>query len=492
VTVESATTPRLGPPTSEQSEQTAGLSASGLLTLICGAFLPIMSFFVINVALPAVGTDLQATPAELQLVVGSYGIANAALVVVGGRLGDAFGRRRFFMVGMAGFALFSLLSGLAADIQQLLAFRIGQGASAALMVPQVLATISATLAGRHRVRAIGLFGAAGGIAAAAGQIVGGVLISADVFGLSWRAVFLVNVPIALAALVAARRLLPETKAATRLPIDLWGAGMLAATLLLLLLPLTEGRPLGWPLWTWIVLAAAVPVASILTAHQARTERVGRVPLVPLSVLALPVMRVGLFIGVAFFTTFGGFMFAFALATQGEAQMSALRGGLTLLPMAVAFFGVSVFAPRLQQRWGAGIIARGWAIQAVGYAGLAAVVLRDWPDVTPLSLAVPMAFTGLGGGMVMIPLFGVILGQVPPERAGLGSGILITMQQTCLALGAATIGTLFLTWSNRAGSQGDGLAAICVLIMTVSAVAIPLSLALVRKRLTEHSRATTTE
>jgi MFS family permease len=488
MTVETATSHRI--PGSADAPA-AGLGAAGLFTLICGAFLPIMSFFVINVALPAIGSDLQATPAELQLVVGSYGIANAALVVVGGRLGDAFGRRRYFMVGMAGFALFSLLSGLAGDIHQLLAFRVGQGASAALMVPQVLATIAATLAGEHRVRAIGLFGAAGGIAAAAGQIIGGLLVSADLFGLSWRAVFLVNVPIAVTALIAARVLLPETKAQRRLPIDMWGAAMLAATLLLLLLPLTEGRPLGWPLWTWIVLAAAVPVAGLLTAHQAYTERVGRVPLVPLSVLALPVMRVGLLIGVAFFTTFGGFMFAFALATQGEAQMSALQGGLTLLPMALAFFSVSIAGPRLQQRWGAGIIARGWAVQAMGYAGLALLLLKEWPDVTPLSLAVPMALTGLGGGMVMIPLFGVILGQVPPQQAGLGSGILITMQQTCLALGAATIGTLFLTWSARAGSQGEALAAICGLIAAVSVIAIPLSLSLVSLRRDEHAGAAAT-
>jgi MFS family permease len=466
----------------------SALTPAGLMTLICGAFLPIMSFFVINVALPAIGSDLQASPAELQLVVGSYGIANAALVVVGGRLGDAFGRRRYFMAGMAGFALFSLLSGVAGDIHQLLAFRIGQGASAALMVPQVLATISATLTGEHRARAIGLFGAAGGIAAAAGQIVGGILVSADVFGLSWRAVFLINVPVALTALVAARRLLPETKAETRLPIDLQGAAMLATGLLLLLLPLTEGRPLGWPLWTWLVLGAALPVAGVLLVHQSHTERSGRVPLVPLSVLALPAMRTGLLIGAGFFTTFGGFMFAFALATQGEAGMSPLRGGLTLLPMAVSFFGVSVVAPRLQRRWGASVIARGWAIQAVGYAGLAAMLLRDWPDVTPVSLALPMALTGVGGGLVMIPLFGVILGQVAPQQAGLGSGILITMQQTCLAFGAATIGTLFLTWSARAGSQGDGLAAICALIVVVSVVAIPVSLRLVGLRRAEHQPA----
>jgi MFS family permease len=455
------------------------LTSVGLFTLITGAFLPIMSFFVINVALPAIGTDLDASAAALQLVVGSYGIANAALVVVGGRLGDAFGRRRLFLAGIASFSVFSLLCGIATDVQTLLAFRVGQGASAALMTPQVLATISATLTGESRLRAIGLFGAAGGVAAAAGQIVGGVLVSADVFGLDWRAVFLLNVPIGALAFAAAHRTIPETRADVRLPIDIWGAGMLATTLLLLLLPLTEGRPLGWPVWTWIVLASAVPVLAVLSVHQRRTEKSGRVPLVPPSVLALPAMRIGMLIGIAFFTTFGGFMFAFALATQGEAQMSPLRGGLTLLPMAVTFMLVSFVLPAVQRRWGASVIARGWAFQVAGYGLMAVIVLRDWPHVSPLSLAAPMALAGAGGGLVMMPLFGVVLSQVPPQQAGLGSGILITMQQTCLALGAATIGTLFLTWSSHAGSQGDGLAAVCGLIVAVALVSIPVSLRLNR-------------
>ena len=464
-----------------ESSATPRLSEPALFTLITGAFLPILSFFVINVALPEIAVDLDASPASLQLVVGTYGIANAALVVVGGRLGDAFGRRRLFMAGMALFTLFSLLCGLAPEIGSLLAFRIGQGASAALMTPQVLATIAATLTGENRVRAFGLFGAAGGIAAAAGQIIGGVLVSADILGLGWRSVFLMNVPIGIAAWIVARRVLPETRAEKRLPMDGWGAMILATLLVFLLLPLTEGRPLGWPVWTWILLAAAVPVLAGLIAHQGHTERSGRTPLVPPSVIALPVMRLGLLIGLAYFTTFGGFMFAFALATQGQAGMSALEGGLTLLPMAAAFMVVSMSLTRLQRRWGASIIARGWALQFVGYALLALMVQRQWPDITPLSLAAPMLIAGTGGALVMMPLFGVVLGQVPQHQAGLGSGILITTQQTCLALGAATIGTLFLTWSSDTGSQGDGLAGVLVVIAGIALLALIPSIALTRPR-----------
>lgn len=448
-----------------------------LITLLCGAFLPMLSFFVINVALSSIGTDLGASPAALELVVGSYGIANAVLVVVGGRLGDGYGRRRLFLAGMTGFMAFSLLCGLAPSVSVLLAARVGQGSFAALMTPQVLATIMATMDGEQRGRAIGMFGAAGGIAAAAGQILGGALISADIFGLGWRVVFLLNVPVTLVALVAAWRLLPESRTERRIPVDAVGAALLAATLILLLLPMTEGRPLGWPAWIWVTLAASLPAGLIWVVHQRRTERSGRVPLVPPSVLAVRNMRLGLVIAAAFFTTFGGFMFCFALATQGGAGMSALEGGLTLTPLALAFLVVSIYGPALQQRWGPGIIARGWVVQSVGYLALALFVQASWPDVTPLRLALPMVVVGLGGGLVMMPMFGVVLAQVPPQQAGLGSGILITTQQTCIALGAAAIGTLYFSLADGSAGPGSGLAIICVGIAAVSLAATPVSLAL---------------
>ena len=459
---------------------TTELSTIAVITLIGGAFLPILSFFIINVALPSIGTDLEASKAGLQLVVGTYGIANATLVVVGGRLGDAFGRRRLFLIGMAGFTVFSLLCGLAPNILTLLAFRVGQGALAALMTPQVLATIAAVLTGSSRIRAVGMFGAAGGVAAAVGQILGGVLVSADIAGLGWRTVFFVNVPICLIALVAAYRVIPETKASVRLPVDAIGALLLGTTLVMLLLPMTEGRALGWPIWTWVMLLAVIPVAVVLGMHQSRTERSGRAALVPPSVLRLRGMRIGLIIAVAFFATFGGFMFVFALATQGEAGMSALEGGMTYLPLAISFMAVSVYNAKLQERFGPSIIARGWAIQAVGYLACAAVVAARWPDVGPLTLAVPMFVIGLGAGLVMMPLFGVVMAQVPQEQAGLGSGILITTQQTCISLGAATVGTLFLILAGGSLGQGGALTAVEVMIAVVSIAAIPVSLGLTRK------------
>ncbi|TWD82265.1 EmrB/QacA subfamily drug resistance transporter [Kribbella amoyensis] len=450
------------------------LGPVALTTLLFGAFLPMLSFFIINVALPAIGGDLHASSGELQLVVGSYGIANATLLVVGGRLGDGFGRKRLFLAGLTGFTVLSLICALAPTIGVLLAARVVQGAAAAAMTPQVLASISSLLTGEHRARAMAWFGVAGGAAAALGQILGGVLVEADVFGLGWRAVFLVNVPVGLLALGAALRLLPETRADQAHQVDLVGAGLLALTLVLLLLPLTEGRPLGWPLWTWISLAAVIPSAAVLGLHQHRAERAGQAPLIPPTVLRLRAMRVGLLLAVGFFTTFGGFMFVFALATQGEAGMSPLEGGLSLLPMAVGFLVTSIYGPRLQLRYGAGLIVRGWLVQAVGYSLLAVVTLMLWPDVSPLRLALPMLVAGFGNGLVMVPLIGVVLGQVPPAQAGLGSGILLTSQQTCLSLGAATVGTAYLSLAGTSWGQGGSLAAVAFAITAISLLMTPIT------------------
>ncbi|MFG1624808.1 MFS transporter [Kribbella sp. NPDC049227] len=450
------------------------LGPVALTTLLFGAFLPMLSFFIINVALPAIGSDLHATSGELQLVVGSYGIANATLLVVGGRLGDGFGRKRLFLIGLTGFTLLSLICAIAPTIGVLLAARVVQGAAAAAMTPQVLASITSLLTGEHRARAMAMFGVAGGAAAALGQILGGVLVEADVFGLGWRAVFLVNVPVGVLAVAAAIRLLPETKAEKAHRVDLVGAALLALALVLLLLPLTEGRPLGWPLWTWLCLAAVIPAVAVLGVHQHRSEQSGRAPLIPPTVLRLRAMRLGLLLASAFFTTFGGFMFVFALATQGEAHMSPLEGGLSLLPMAVGFLITSVYGPRLQQRYGAGLILRGWIIQAVGYAVLAAITLMAWPDVTPWTLAVPMLIAGFGSGLVMVPLIGVVVGQVPPAQAGLGSGILLTSQQTTLAFGAAIVGTAYLALAGTSWGQGGALAAVALSITVISLLMTPVT------------------
>src|ERR687886_2478042 len=215
-----------------------------------------IDFFIVNVALPSMAADLDASTAVLELVVSGYATAYAVLLVVGGRLGDAFGRRRLFLTGMAAFTLTSLLCGLAATAPALVAARVLQGAAAALLVPQTLATIQATGTAASRARAVGWFGATGGIAAVVGQVLGGVLVSADVAGSSWRPIFLVNVPIGLAGLVLGRTLVPETRSPLAARPDLPGTVLLAGAVVAVLLPLTQGRAEGWPAWSVVLLASA--------------------------------------------------------------------------------------------------------------------------------------------------------------------------------------------------------------------------------------------
>lgn len=223
------------------------LSGAGLVTVLLAASLPLVDFFIVNVALPAIGSDLSASEALLELVVAGYGVTYAVLLVLGGRLGDLFGRRRLFIGGMAAFGLTSLACGLAPDAWTLVAARAAQGASAALMLPQVLATIQSTTSGGRRAHAMSLYGATAGLSMVVGQILGGVLVAADIAGTGWRSIFLVNVPVVVLGLILAVRHVPDTRARHPEPVDVPGTVLLAVALLALLAPLTEGRATGWPL-----------------------------------------------------------------------------------------------------------------------------------------------------------------------------------------------------------------------------------------------------
>jgi EmrB/QacA subfamily drug resistance transporter len=420
------------------------LSRLGLATVLLGAFLSIADFFIVNVALPTIDADLHASAATLELVVAGYGVPYALLLVLGGRLGDLFGRRRLFMLGMASFTVFSLLCGVAPSAAVLVAFRAAQGASAALMVPQVLATIQATRVGQARAKAIGLYGATAGIGAVVGQVAGGALVDANIAGTSWRPIFLMNVPLGLAGLLLAWRFVPATRSAEPARIDTLGTVTLGIAVLALLVPLTEGRALGWPIWSWILLGLFFPAAAAFALVERRLERTDGHPIVPPSLLRLPGMRRGLAIAVPFFAGFGAFMFVCAISLQQGAHLTPLRGGLALVPMALTFLVASLTTARLTARYGRRVLSAGALLQAAGLAGLAATLFAAWPDVDVLRLAPAMAVAGFGQGLVMSPLFGFVLAGVPAGRAGVGSGVLATTQQAALALGVAGLGSLFLS------------------------------------------------
>ncbi|MGW8362305.1 MFS transporter [Streptomyces wedmorensis] len=464
-------------PTSPAPRAASGpLGTLGLFTVLLGAALPLIDFFIVNVALPSIDHDLAAGPVMLELVVAGYGLPYAVLLVLGGRLGDLFGRRRLFLAGMAAFGLTSLACGLAPDAWSLVAARVAQGAAAALMLPQVLATIHAATEGPRRAKAVSLYGATAGLSMAGGQILGGVLVAADLAGTGWRAVFLVNVPIAAAGLLLAVRTVPETRSDRPAPVDVAGTLLLAAALLSLLAPLTEGRSAGWPLWTWLSLGAFPFLAAGFWRVERRLDRTGRTPLVPPSLLDLTSLRRGLVLVLPLSAGFSGFMFVIAVSLQQGLGLGAVASGLAVVPMALAFFAASLAGPRLIRRWGTRVVPVGALLQAAGLGLIAVTAGRSWPDLSVASLVPGMAVAGLGQGLQLPVLFRVVLSDVPPERAGVGSGVMVTTQQAAITLGVATLGSLFLSLS-ASGSTGTALTVTLVIQLAMALLTAVLALRL---------------
>ncbi|MFD5623117.1 MFS transporter [Streptomyces yangpuensis] len=459
----------------------AHLSGPGLFTVLLGAALPLIDFFIVNVALPSIEHDLAAGPALLELVVGGYGVAYAALLVLGGRIGDSLGRRRLFLAGTAAFGVTSLACGLAPNAWMLVAARIAQGAAAALMLPQVLATIQATTTGPRRARAMSLYGATAGLSMVTGQILGGLLVAADLAGTGWRAVFLVNVPVVLLALLLALRTVPDTRAGRPAAVDVPGTALLALSLLSLLLPLAEGRAAGRPLWTWLCLALFPLAATAFCLTERRADRAGRTPLVPPSLLRLDSLRRGLYLLLPFSAGFSGFMFVLAVTLQQGLGMGPVTAGLALVPMALAFFGASLAGPRLVTRFGSRVVTAGGIVQGAGIALLLATLHCCGGTGTgpgPAALAPGVFLAGLGQGLQLPVLMRLMLSDVPADRAGVGSGVMITAQQSSLALGVATLGSLFLALAPAVGLR-EAAAATLLVQLALIALTVLLSLRLPR-------------
>jgi EmrB/QacA subfamily drug resistance transporter len=469
-----APVPAAAPATSAPAAATPpALSPVALATVLVGVFLAMVDFFIVNVALPTMATDLHASSAMLELVVSGYATAYAVLLVLGGRLGDARGRRRMFLGGIIAFTLTSLVCGIAPSATTLVAARVLQGAAAAMLVPQTLSTIQATGDHVSRARALGWFGATGGIAAVVGQVFGGLLVSANIAGTGWRPIFLVNVPIGAAGWLFARRHVPETRSPAAARPDLPGTALLGLTVVSVLLPLTEGRALGWPVWSVVMLALAPVWAIAFVVVERRLEHRGHAPLLPASVMRHRSMRRGLLLAAPFFAGFGTFMFVFALVVQDRLHYSPLLAGISLAPLAATFLLASLLMPKLVVRHGHTVITAGALIQLVGLALLILTFEAAWPKVDAGQLAFALAVMGFGQGLVMPPLIRVVLSRVPISDAGAGSGVLSTTQQVSLAVGVATLGTLYVTLApaNRIGT----LHAAVVILALQALVAIGIAI-----------------
>ncbi|MEV0115926.1 MFS transporter [Streptomyces sp. NPDC050844] len=432
-----------------------------LAVVIAAQFMALLDVFIVNVAAPTIRDELGASGAGLQLVIAGYTITYAVLLITGARLGDRVGHRRMYLVGLAVFTVASLACGLSQGTGELIAFRLLQGAGSALLIPQVLSLIQRNFTGEARTRALGAYSAVLAIGAAAGQVLGGILVSADLFGTGWRPVFLVNVPVGLALLVVAGRVLPcdggggggagrRGEAATERArgLDLPGLVLLGAAVSLFTVPLVLGQEKGWPLWSWLSLGAAAVVLALFCGYESRLSRGGGAPLIAPRVLRIPGMGLAVFRIAVVMAVNAGFLFVLTLHIQGGLGYSALRAGLTFAPTAVVFGAVGLTWRRWPAAAQRALIPGGFALTAVSALAVG-LVLRDGGEGGPWLYA---AFVGIGVGLALgfSPTLTRALSTVRPEDAADASGLLSTVAQLGQLTGVAAFGALFL---NRLESQG---------------------------------------
>jgi MFS family permease len=406
--------------------------------LSIGALLPSIDFFIVNVSLPSIHASIGASSAELQLVVSGYAGTFAVFLITGGRLGDLYGRRLIFMLGMAGFIATNTLCGLAATPVQLVIGRLLQGVSAAMLGPQVLGSIRALFPSESELaKALSVYGMLVGLAASIGQFSGGALVEWSPFGLGWRTIFLIKLPIGIVVLAAAWLVVPETSGSQRQRLDIGGAALVSLALACLVLPLSEGRQQGWPVWTFVMLALMPLFGAAFVWLEKRLTYGGGSPLVDLRLLAIPSFRRGVLVGTLFFFT-TAFYVLFAIYEQEGYGTDPLYTGLAILPYGVGLFiGPLVTSHLVRLRpW---LLTLGMMIQVTGYAAIAAVIVMGF-DEWPVTLTVFIA--GFGQGIAYPRLFNTALGDVPPYQAGVAAGVLTSALQIGAALSVATIGSLF--------------------------------------------------
>ncbi len=354
-------------PSSVQSP--AGRSASTLAVLMAGTFMFVLDFFIVNVALPSIQQGLRAGESAIEWIVAGYAISTAVLLVTGGRLGDQFGRRRVFAIGMTVFILTSAACALAPDPAVLVTARVLQGVGAALMAPNILSILGVVYSGPARVRAISVYGMVMGLAAVSGQLIGGILIRSDLGGLGWRAIFWINVPLGVAALLACPRLVPESRADHGSRFDLAGVALITACLVAVVLPLVDGRQAGWPAWSWLALGSAVPLAILFAAHQRRKAGRGGVPLLSPRVFASWPLRAGLITQTVFWCQQAASYLVLGLYLEQGRGLSPLAAGSVFILLAAGYLITSFQAPALTVRFGRSVIAAGAVLAAAGDGAL---------------------------------------------------------------------------------------------------------------------------
>ena len=443
-----------------------------LPVVLAGTFMVVLDFFVVNVALPSMQSDLHASDGAIEWVVAGYALTSAVLLITAGRLGDQFGRRRVFSVGLALFTVASLECGVATSAEMLVAARLVQGAAAAILMPNGLSIIGVAYSGSDRARALTAYGLVMGLAAAGGQLIGGLLVQADIAGLGWRSCFLINVPIGLAALALAPRVVPESRNEHAGGLDVTGTLLVTAGLTAVVLPLVEGRQHGWPAWTWVSLAAAPAILAAFVAHQRRLTGRGGTPMLDTTLFAQRSFSAGLLTQFTFWGGQASFFLVLALYLQAGRGLSAMTAGLVFTILAASYLAASMVSEALLARFGPRVLAAGALTLACGHALLLAAVAEVGVGGSIAPLVPGLLVIGAGMGMVIAPLTTTILSGVDPQRAGAASGMLATTQNVGNALGVAVTGVIFFG-AVRGGYDHAlqlSLAQLTVLLLAAAALA----------------------
>ena len=437
----------LSTPSRAESTGQRAATWAPLAVILCGTFVYVLDFFVVNVALPSIQRGLAASPAAIEWIVAGYGLSSAAFLITGGRLGDHYGRRKMFCAGIAVFTVASALCGAAPDAGFLIAARLAQGIGCAVMAPNVLSILGTTYSGPARVKAISVYGMVMGLAAVGGQLIGGLLISANVAGLGWRLIFWVNVPVGIAALALARRLVPESRAAesgtgSAGRLDLRGAALLTAALVAILLPLLDGRQQGWPPWSWACLAAGPVILGLFAVHLRRAARHAGHPLLDPAIFAVRAFRAGVACQLLFYCQTAAGYLLLALYLQEGRGLSPMKAGGVFAVLAAGFIATSLRAPALTMRFGRRVVTIGALLAALGNVLLILAVLPGGPGAPLVALFPGLFLVGAGQGLCLTPLTTTVLSHADATRAGSVSGALATAQQVGNAVGVAVSGLIF--------------------------------------------------
>jgi EmrB/QacA subfamily drug resistance transporter len=458
-----------------------------LPVLFAPVFMVILDVFIVNVTAPSLRADLGASDSDLQWVVAAYLLSYAISMITGGRLGDILGRRRMFKLGIAGFTVASALCAAAPSPSALIAARLLQGFGGAAMWPQVLSIIQVEFSPAERPKALGFQGLVQGTASIAGQIVGGGLIALDVLGLGWRSVFLINIPVGLVALLFADRLIPESRSESARKLDLVGVGLATLTLSLVMIPAVEGRELGWPAWTFVAFAAAIPAAAIFVAAERRIAARGGSPLAELGLFDTRGFRIGLASATSLYFVIS-FFFLLSIYLQEGLGLSPLDSGLAFTPIAVAFVAASLTGPRLADGVREYLPQIGAMLAAFGLITTIIAVQATGDRSVSAWLLLAMVPVGVGMGTAIPPLIHLVLRAVPPANAGAASGMMVTSQQIGNALGVALVGTVFFGELGSATSTGAFGDAFSVALAVQAVFALGAAALVSRARQTTEERA----